>query len=579
MRRFTTRVLPLFQILEKKIKIFSHFFKLNKYPFCGNLYSTIFIFMNISRLPFSAFPMLSKFDRAYTEQTAIFENFYNYSPDFQSFEKVISDKSKADIDRNLLVSVLEKQYAGLTIHAEKERILEKIKLLLDEKTFTVTTAHQPSLLTGPLYFVYKIFSTIKLSEELATRYPQQNFVPVFVIGGEDHDFDEVNNISIFGKKITWQRADNEGGAVGMMQTASLQAVLDELKPLLGDSENAQKVFGIIENAYTQHPVYQDATQALLHELFGKYGLVVLNMNDAALKRRFIPIMEKEIVEQPSKPLVSETQNALETLGFKAQAFARDINLFYLRDNLRERIVEENGVYRALNTDFQWQTTADILKELHETPQYFSPNVVLRPLFQECILPNLAYIGGGGELAYWLERKTQFAYFGINFPMLIRRNSVMFLDKGSQERFKKLDAELLDLVDSTDVLVKKYVAKQSSTPLSMTAEKAALSDVLDAIRAKVLAVDASLEKVVLAEKTKQLQSIEALESRVLKAEKQKHETALNQLKALQQKLFPNGGLQERTDNILPIYLKHGDTFFEILKENLNPLEQGFIIIAE
>ncbi len=539
--------------------------------------------MNISRLPFSAFPMLSKFDRTYTEETAIFQKFYSYSPDIQSFETAIAEKSTADIDRALLVSVLKKQYIAMNILAKHENtegaIFSKIETLLDTKTFTVTTAHQPSLLTGPLYFVYKIFSTIKLSEELATHYPNNNFVPVFVIGGEDHDFEEVNHINLFGKKITWQRSDTEGGAVGMMQTASLQAVLDDLKPLLGDSETAQNIFKIIENAYTKHAVYQDATQALLHNLFGKYGLVVLNMNDAALKRRFIPIMAKELVEQPSKTLVSETQNALENLGFKAQAFARDINLFYLRNNLRERIVEENGVYRALNTDFQWQSAADILKELNETPQYFSPNVVLRPLFQECILPNLAYIGGGGELAYWLERKTQFAHFGVHFPMLIRRNSVLFLDKNSQEKLKKLDAELLDLVENPDILVKKYVAKQSSTPLSMTDEKAALSTIFEAIRTKVLAVDANLEKVVLAEQTKQLQSIDALESRVLKAEKQKHETALNQLKTLQQKLFPNGGLQERTDNFLPIYLKHSDLFFDILKENLNPLERGFIIIEE
>ena len=532
--------------------------------------------MIISRLPFSTFLMLSKFDRAYAEDTAIFEKFYKYTVDIQSFEKIISDKSQSDIDRNLLVLVLKKQYKGLDTEGG---ILTKIDTLLDTNTFTVTTAHQPSLLTGPLYFIYKIFSTIKLSENLATYYPQQKFIPVFVIGGEDHDFEEVNSINLFGKKVTWQRSDTEGGAVGMMQTQSLRTILDELKPLLGDSETAKNIFSIIENAYTSHAVYQDATQALLNALFGKYGLVVLNMNDVELKRRFIPIMEKEIVEQPSKVLVGQTQGALENLGFKPQAFAREINLFYLRDNLRERIVEENGVYRALNTDFTWQTQADILKELHATPQNFSPNVVLRPLFQESILPNLAYIGGGGELAYWLERKAQFAHFCVNFPMLIRRNSVLFLDKGSQDRLTKLDAQLIDLVKNTDTLIKKYVAQQSSTPLSMADEKAALSDVLDTIMAKVLAVDANLEKAVLAEKTKQLQSIEALEARVLKAEKQKHETALNQLKALQQKLFPNGGLQERTDNFLPIYLKHGDAFFDILKENLNPLEKGFIVISE
>ena len=116
-------------------------------------------------------------------------------------------------------------------------------------------------------------------------------------------------------------------------------------------------------------------------------------------------------------------------------------------------------------------------------------------------------------------------------------------------------------------------------VSKTSDKAALSDILDKIRAKVLAVDANLEKAVLAEKTKQLQSLDALESRILKAEKQKQGTVLNQLKAVQQKLFPNGGLQERTDNILPIYLKHGDAFFDVLKANLNPLEQGMIVILE
>ena len=540
------------------------------------LYSILLVFMNFSRLPFSAFPMLSKFDIAYAEHTNVFEKLYNYPVDIQSFKTIIEDKAKDQTDRSLLVSVLKKQYAAL--HTEGGELPE-LDVLLRPKTFTVTTAHQPSLLTGPLYFIYKIFSTIKLSEELATFYPQQNFVPVFVIGGEDHDFEEVNNISIFGKIITWLRSDTEGGAVGMMHTASLRAVLDELKPILGDSEKAQHIFQLIEKAYTQHETYQDATQALLIDLFGKYGLVVLNMNDADLKQRFIPIMEKEIIEQPSKALVEKTQKELENLGFKPQAFAREINLFYLRHNIRERIVEENGAYHALNTDFKWTTQNDILKELHDTPQYFSPNVVLRPLYQELILPNLAYIGGGGELAYWLERKAQFAYFGLNFPMLIRRNSVLFLESNQQDKMQKLNVQLVDLLDDTDVLVKKYIAKQSSTPLSMEAEKAALTEVLDNIMNKVLAVDANLEKAVLAEKTKQLQSIDALEARVLKAEKQKHETTLNQVKALQQKLFPNGGLQERTDNFLPIYLKHGEDFFAVLKDNLNPLEKGFIVISE
>ena len=532
--------------------------------------------MNITRLPFSELPMLAKTDRIYAEQNPILKNFYKYNVDLQVFAHVIADKSKETIDRETLVSTLKRQYAALDSEAI---VLEKIISLGDAKTFTVTTAHQPSLLTGPLYFIYKIFSTINLAEKLNDAYLDNRFVPVFVIGGEDHDFEEVNSIYIFGKKIAWQRGEGEKGAVGMMKTKSLQGVLEELKPILGESEAAQSIFKMIEKAYTSHELYQDATQDLLNQLFGKYGLVVLNMNDAALKRLFIPIMKRELTEQLSKNLVEKTQSELESLGFKAQAFAREINLFYLRENLRERIVEENGVYRVLNTEITWQSQTDILNELQRTPQYFSPNVVLRPLFQETVLPNLAYIGGGGELAYWLERKTQFEAFGVNFPMLIRRNSAFFLDKGTQDRLQKLNVQLVDLTKNTDGLIKKYVEKQATDPLSIEAEKTVLNDIFNTILKNAVAVDASLEKAVLAEKTKQLQSLDALESRILKAEKQKHETVLNQLKAVQQKLFPNGGLQERTDNILPIYLKHGDVFFDVLKANLNPLEQGMIVISE
>ena len=538
--------------------------------------------MEITHIPFSKLPMLAKMDRAYAEQDPALKSFQKYPFDIASFHDAIHDKAKTPIDRQTLVATLKRQYKGVSNN--------QIESLLSEKTFTVTTAHQPSLFTGPLYFIYKIFSTINLAKTLKTTYPDYHFVPVFVIGGEDHDFEEVNFINIFNKKLTWERANTEGGAVGMMKTDSLRPLLDELKPVLGESDNAKHIFQIIEKSYTQNAVYQDATQDLLIQLFDIYGLVVLNMNDADLKRLFIPIMKKEIVEQPSKQLVEKTQNQLAALGFKSQAFPREINLFYLRDNLRERIVFEpssntdessvsRGVYKVLNTHFQWDSIEAILKELETTPQYFSPNVVLRPLFQESILPNLAYVGGGGELAYWLERKTQFAYFNVNFPILVRRNSALFLDKGSKDRLTKLNLQLTDLIEDTDSFIKKYVAQISDTPLSMEAEKAKIEQIFSKILIKAVAIDPTLEKVVLAEKTKAVQSVEIIESKLMKAEKQKNETAINQIRNLTQKFFPNGGLQERFDNFLPYYLKYGDAFFDVLNENLNPFDSGMVVLTD
>ncbi len=601
--------------------------------------------MHISKIPFSELPMLAKTDRAYSENDPLLSDFYKYAPKLESFEQIIADKKNDKTDRKTLVEVLRAQYKNL----EKfTNVQNNIKALLSENTFTITTAHQPSLLLGPLYFVYKIFSVINLCEKLNksmgyevlgkagnptlnTKYVTPTFVPVFVIGGEDHDFEEVNNINIFGKKLVWEKSDlltkenqpnishSNAGAVGMMHTDSLKPVLEELKKMMNvdTDETAAELYAKIEKAYTSDTLYQDATQDLLNALFGKYGLVVLNMNDKTLKRLFILVMEREIREQPSKKLVQDTQAQLETRGFKPQAFARDINLFYMGDsrlvswspsqlvqdqptnrptdhptNFRERIVEEDGIYKVLNTEKLWICLSNILEELHAHPERFSPNVVLRPLYQETVLPNLAYVGGGGELAYWLERKTQFEYFGINFPMLVRRNSVLWLDKTTQEKLSRLkidtgqlsvdkeqnNFQLKDLALHPDVLAKKYVAGNTTQALSFEEEKKELAAIFDKITERAKSVDASLEKTVLAEKTKQLQAVEAIEARLVKAEKQRHETSLNQLRALQQKLFPNQGLQERTDNFIPIYIKQGDAFFEVLKDNLNPFEQGLMVIS-
>ena len=538
--------------------------------------------MEITRVPFSHLPMLAKMDKVYAAQESILRKFYQYPVDIQSFKQVIGDKSNDFTHREILVATLKNQYATIIAGAARENAITHIEKLLSAKTFTVTTAHQPSLFTGPLYFIYKICSTINLAKNLKEHYPDYDFLPVFVIGGEDHDFEEVNNINIFNKKITWNKPDYAKGAVGMMKTDSVRSALDELKAVLGESEAAKRIFDVIEKSYSSFDLYQEATQSLLHALFDKFGLVVLNMNDAALKRLFIPIMKQEILEQPSKALVEKTQSELEALGYKSQAFAREINLFYLTENGRDRIVFDNNTYTTITTDNNMSkiwTKEEILNELESTPQYFSPNVVLRPLFQEVVLPNLAYIGGGGELAYWLERKTQFEYFKVNFPMLVRRNSVLWLDKGSRDKMGKLDIQLLDLVQDTDILIKQYLSRVVEASMSMEAEKKEIEATFAKILNKALSIDPTLEKSVLSEKTKHLQGIDIIEAKLLKAEKHKHETSINQIKALAQKLFPGGGLQERVDNFLPYYIKQGDDFFTILLDNLNPLEQGLIVISE
>lgn len=527
--------------------------------------------MKITRIPFHRVPQLSKIDAAYAGGDEALKPFYAYGVSLESFRGLIEDKKRDNTDRQALAAALRHQYRDLERIPEVDTQIERLGA---PNTFSVTTAHQPCLFTGPLYYVYKIFSAINLADQLNKAYPGYHFVPVFLSGAEDHDFDEINKAHLFNKTLVWH--NEEQGAAAGRSTHSLKPVLEELRSILGDSEAAAEVFSTIEKAYTSHTAYGQATVHLLHALFGEYGLVVLDSNTPILKRLFVPAMEKELLEQPSKYLVEAAQQKLETAGFGAQAHAREINLFYLREQLRERIVFEEGKYQVLNSDFAF-SREEIIEELHNHPERFSPNVVLRPLYQETVLPNLAYIGGGGEIAYWLERKEQFRHFGLNFPMLIRRNSVWWIDENGARRIEKLGLTPEVFFEDTEQLVKQYVAANTEHEISLAAEKEQVQAVFAQILQKASAVDPTLEKAVLAEQAKQINALEHLETRILRAEKQRQDTAVQQIRSLKEKYFPGNGLQERHDNFLPIFLKHGSAFFKLLRTTLDPLTPGFVVI--
>jgi len=524
-------------------------------------------YMQAIKIPFEQVPQFSKRDVAYTNADSALAPFYKYEVSMEAFAKCIEDKQKDNAPREALVNAIQQQYAHLTTN---QKVLDNIKALADNKTFTIITAHQPSLFTGPLYYIYKIISTINLTEQLKEKYPDFNFVPIFITGGEDHDFEEINHLHLFGKNIEWQ--NEEKGAVGRMSTKTLAPVLDELETILGTSEKAEAIFQKLKKAYTEQEKYGAATIAFTNELFKEKGLVIVDMNDGSLKKCFIPIIKDEVFNQVSKPLIEATSKQLEAAGFKQQAFPRAINFFYLKDQLRERIVFENDQYEVLNTELHFT-------KIENHPERFSPNVVMRPVYQEFIFPNLAYIGGGGEIAYWLERQTQFQHFGLKFPMLIRRNSVMWIDKGNNKKLGKLGYTPNELFTETEDLIKTFVKRNAEGELNFNEEKELLKDIYNKVFTKTIKIDQSLGKTVRAEEAKQLKSLEQLAGRVMRAEKQKHDTQLNQIRGLKDKLFPKNGLQERKDNFLGFYLKYGEDFFEVLYQHLDPMDKRMVVIVD
>ncbi len=522
--------------------------------------------MPVKHRAFHLFRQFSQMDLAYATERAGLRDFYHYEPELSQFGEAMHDKAKDETDRGLLVDVLKSQYDALGVNDKKQLVL--IESLGSKGTFTVTTAHQPSLFTGPLYFIYKAFSAIKLVEMLAEKYPENTFVPIFILGGEDHDFEEINHVNIHGERIEWK--NNQQGSVSRMTAATVRSAVDAVLKIKAENRQAIEAMEALDQAFSRFESYGMAMASWVQQLLGDYGILVFNMDNRQLKHAMIPVFREELLKNSSHALVEASQKDLKKAGYGNQAFPREINLFYMDEGLRERIEKLDDRYLVLNTDLSF-SEQEILTELENHPERFSPNVILRPIYQETILPNLAYVGGGGELAYWLERKSQFAHFGLNFPMLVRRDSAFWLSHRIQRKLVGLDLSLEDLSNRPEQVEKKYVEQHAKADFDIGAERAKLETGFAELQEKASTVDPTLGPMVGAQAAKMLKQIDHIGGKIRKTEKEKHRRALDDLQELRGELFPGDGLQERHDNFLSIYLSEGPAFFDLLLESFNPLD--------
>jgi len=513
----------------------------------------------------------SKIVLDYLSQKEQIQNFYGLFPDLDEFKNQIDTKSNFSLSkRETLVKTLKAQYQDLKT---SDKTKENIQLLLDKNTFTITTGHQLNLFTGPLYFLYKIISTINLCEELKAKYSNQNFVPVYWMATEDHDFEEIQYFNFKDKKVKWNRESS--GAVGRLSTKGLDDVFEEVIKIFGTSLNAKKLISLFKKSYLEHNNLTDATRFLTNELFTDYGLVILDADDVDLKHSFSSVVKDELLNQTSYKEVSKT-NKLFSENYKIQVNPREINLFYLTHEFRERIILENNVYKIHNTEIQF-TEKEILTELETNPERFSPNVIMRPLYQEFILPNICYIGGGGELAYWLELKAYFEKVEVEFPILLLRNSVLLMSQKQNQKLNKLNISKEDLFLKQINLTNKKIKEASNLKLDFTEQKEFLIKQFDNLKTIAKKTDKSFIGAVKAQEKKQLKGLDNLEKRLLKAEKIKLANIVNRITIIQDELFPNQSLQERHLNFSEMYLELGEKLIPLLKENLKPLDLEFTIL--
>ncbi|HQQ94869.1 MAG TPA: bacillithiol biosynthesis cysteine-adding enzyme BshC [Bacteroidia bacterium] len=499
--------------------------------------------------------------------------FYAYDPSLQGYSKALDAIRELKFDRGLLVQALLKQNEGLEHLSKASR--QNIGLLKNPNCFSITTGHQLCLFTGPLYFVYKIMSVIRLCDELKQQFPQNDFVPVYWMASEDHDFEEVNHFHLFGKTFRWE--SSQKGAVGSFNTTELQDLFGQLKESLGTTAEALELSALFEEAYLKHPDLASATRFLCNALFGEYGLVILDGNDSVLKKQFSAVVLDDCLNHSAYNLVNGSTNRLESMAYQAQVKARAVNSFFLEGDLRTRLEEQDGTFKALHTDKVWNK--EELITLAETQAWkFSPNVVLRPLYQQMILPNLAYVGGPGELAYWLQYKSMFDHYKVFFPVLQPRASVTVFDHSVMERLRKLGLEKEELFLSEEAIV-KLVLEKSGQQFDLNTEKEKLGLLYGDLAGKISAVDRSLESSVSAELQKSLNGLQQLEGKVMRALKQRSDTEIRQVKGLKQRVSPEGAAQERYENILVYYLRYGRAFLHLLRKELNPLLLKHILLFD
>ena len=509
----------------------------------------------------------------YLDQKSELQSLYNRFPKIENFQGQIEEKSKnfPFENRQILVSALEKQYKEFDI---SESTSQNIQLLKLSNTFTITTGHQLNLFTGPLYFLYKIASTINLCKELKLKYPSQNFVPIYWMATEDHDFDEINYFNFKGKKIQWKKESN--GPVGRLSTEGLDVVYEAFSKEIGPGNNANFLLDLFKKSYLEHQNLADATRFLANELFKNEGLVIIDGDDLELKKLFIPFAKNELLHQTSFKKINETLPLLNK--YNVQVNPREINLFYIQDNLRERIVFENGNYKINNTQLSF-SESEIITELEKNPKNFSPNVILRPLYQEIILPNLCYIGGGGEIAYWLELKSNFEANNITFPMLLVRNSVLLVTEKQVSKLDKLGLSWNEIFIPQKELSDKKTKEFSTFSIDFSEQKTILQQQFEALQQIALQTDKSFLGAVKAQEAKQIKGLENLEKRLLKAERKNHASKLERIIEMQNELFPNQTLQERKANFAEYhsFVESYVLFFALLFANTKPLDQNFSIL--
>jgi len=534
--------------------------------------------MRCIKIPLVQTGQIHKLTSDYISGNEALKPLYAYKPTLDGIAKAIEHRKNFPVNRTMLVDSLKSQYQKTypCFFENDDNILvsNNISSLSNENTFTVTTGHQLNIFTGPLYYIYKIVSVINYAKILKKSFPLYDFVPVYWMATEDHDLEEINHFHIWGKTYTWD-AEKEG-AVGLMNPASLSAITDEIAGKMGNSPYAESLIELFRKAYSDQKTLAEATRYIVNELFKSDGLIVIDGDDSELKKALVPVIENDIFEIVNFKAINNTLSSLEK-NYKIPVTPREINVFYLGEKSRSRIVNEDGKYKVMDTSKSWNEE-ELRNEIKTNPENFSPNVVLRPMYQELILPNLAYIGGNSEIAYWLELKNAFLKEDIFFPQLLVRDSALFVGLKINTYLELFKLKPDDLFLSLPDLQFKFY---DVNMLEHASEKdtALILEQYETLRNDLQGLPGDLVGNIVKQMNLQIKEVRKWKNDIHNRQLELQEKNIAKLDKIYQAFYPEGELQERYDNFIPYYLQYGPKWLEMLKEEFNVLESACHIFVE
>ncbi len=508
----------------------------------------------------------------YIDQDPFLSPFYEAAPTLENFGGFIERKSQQTCNRTLLVDVLKEQYLAAGILDES--VSDSIERLRSSSCYTITTGQQIGILLGPLYTTLKIISAIRLAEELRKTYTNHDFIPVFWMATEDHDVEEINHASVLGKNIEWNT--DQKGPVGRFSNAGMEEVLEELKVISGKSADSNWLMDIYTKAY-ELPTLSLATRYLVHTILGDLEVLILDADDKRLKQEFAVTMAKDIVEKNSFRAIENTRTKIEK-RYKTQVKGREINFFYMLDGYRERIIEEDGIFKTHDVKNSWDAI-ELNTEIKEFPERFSPNVVMRPLYQETILPNIAYIGGGAEIGYWLEFGEIFKHYQIPYPALILRQSAMIIDKVNAQRIEKLGLESNDLFLELVDIEKKITLSLSEHDLELHAELNQLNEIIERLNTIALTIDFSLSQSTESLNKRIEHQLEQFSKKLIRSQKKKLLVEISRLQNIWSMIYPMGTLQERRETLHTFIIQQSQSIIMDLYIHSNSLNSKFLILQK